>query len=68
MTATPSRVWPPLATTLYRWLALTSDSSQSHVTTHGQSAGQSWCQAPSRSPDQIFITVSCGFVDVGRLL
>jgi hypothetical protein len=31
--------------------------SQSHVTTHAQSASQSWCQAPSAAQDQIFVTV-----------
>jgi hypothetical protein len=44
---------------------LTSQSqSQSYVTTDGQSASLSWCQAPSWAKDQIFVTLSCGFVEV----
>jgi hypothetical protein len=38
---------------LFDWL----NSSQSHITTDGQSASQSWCQAPSGAKDQIFVTV-----------
>jgi hypothetical protein len=39
--------------------------SQSHIMTDGQSASQSWCQAPSGAKDQIFVTSDiCGFVDV----
>jgi hypothetical protein len=38
--------------------------SQSHVITDGQSANQSWCQPQ----DQIFVTVTYGFFDVGRAL
>jgi hypothetical protein len=34
-----------------------SHQSQSHITTDGQSASQSWCQAPSGAQDQIFVTV-----------
>jgi hypothetical protein len=30
---------------------------QSHITTDGQSASQSWCQAPSGAQVQIFVTV-----------
>jgi hypothetical protein len=32
-------------------------ATQSYVTTDGQSASQSWCQAPSGAQDQILITV-----------
>jgi hypothetical protein len=39
--------------------------SQSHIATDGQSVSRSWCRAPSRAHDQIFITVwqlrSCFF-------
>jgi hypothetical protein len=42
--------------------------SQSHITSDGKSAIQSWCQAPTGAKDQIFVTVSCDFVDVGRPL
>jgi hypothetical protein len=31
--------------------------SQNHITTDGQSASQSWCQAPSGAQDQIFVTI-----------
>jgi hypothetical protein len=34
-----------------------SNSSESHITTDGQLAGQSWFQAPSGAQDQIFVTV-----------
>jgi hypothetical protein len=33
-----------------------SKSSQSHITTDGQSVSKSWCRAPSGAHDQIFIT------------
>jgi hypothetical protein len=46
MTATPSHDW------------LTSSQSESHITTDGQSASQSWCQAQSGAQDQIFVTVT----------
>jgi hypothetical protein len=35
----------------------TTQKSQSYVTTDGQSASMSWCQAPSGTQDNIFITV-----------
>jgi hypothetical protein len=38
------------------------------MTTDGQFVSQSSCQAPSGSKDQIFVIVSCGFVNVGRPL
>jgi hypothetical protein len=47
---------------------LTESQIQSYVTTDGQSASLSWCQAPSLAQNQIFVTVSCGFVDVGHPL
>jgi hypothetical protein len=40
------------------------NQSQSYGMTDSQSANLSWCQAGAQ--DQIFVTVSCGFVDVGR--
>jgi hypothetical protein len=36
--------------------------------TNGQSASQSWRQAHSGAQDRIFVTISYGFVDVGRPL
>jgi hypothetical protein len=42
--------------------------SQSYITTDRQSANLSSSQAPSEAQDQVFVTVSCGFVDVGRPL
>jgi hypothetical protein len=32
-------------------------STQSHITTDGQSVSPSWCRAPSGAHDQILITV-----------
>jgi hypothetical protein len=40
--------------------------SQNYVTTDSQSASLSWCQDPPGAQDQIFGTVSCGYIDVGR--
>jgi hypothetical protein len=45
-------------------------SGQSHVTTDGQSAGQTSCQAPSEAPrpdTSMSLSDSCGLVDVGAL-
>jgi hypothetical protein len=42
--------------------------SRSQITTDGQRAIQSWCEAPFGAQDQVFVIVSCGFVDVGRPL
>jgi hypothetical protein len=34
-----------------------SSQRQSHIATDGQSVSKSWCRAPSRAHDQIFITM-----------
>jgi hypothetical protein len=50
----------PWAHVVTGWLQvsrLRSSQSQCHVTTDGQLASQSWCQAPSGAQDQIFVTV-----------
>jgi hypothetical protein len=43
---------------------------QSYITTDGQSASLSWCQANNLGPKTRFLLLSdcCGFVDVGRRL
>jgi hypothetical protein len=48
---------------------VTAAVSQNYVTTDGQSASQSWCQAPiCGGPKTRFLLLSdsCGFVDVRR--
>jgi hypothetical protein len=49
---------------------LTRVESESYVTTDGQSASLSWNKAPiwGLRPDFLFLSDSCGFVDVGRSL
>jgi hypothetical protein len=39
------------------WVFQLTNSTQSHITTDGQSASQPWCQAPSGAQGQIFVTV-----------
>jgi hypothetical protein len=39
--------------------------SQSYVTTDGQSASLSWCQACTWDLRRDFLSLSCGFLDVG---
>jgi hypothetical protein len=50
----PPQTWaglPPSELTNYQ------HEGPSHVMTNGQSANQSWCQAPSGAQDQIYATV-----------
>jgi hypothetical protein len=51
-------------------LNLKKNKSEIYVTTDGQSANLSWCQAHIWGPKIIFLLLShsCGFVDVGRPL
>jgi hypothetical protein len=50
------------------WQPLRYSQSQSYVTTDGQSASLPWFQAPPGEQNQISITVSCAFVDMGHPL
>jgi hypothetical protein len=58
-------IWPHLY-----WLNQSQSQSQSYVTTDGQSASLSWCQAPvwGLTTRFLFLSDSCLFVDVGRSL